>query len=652
MKLISLKSRSGASTVIAFLLLIVFTFPDAIKSQIKVMKNEKLIFPETIKRFVILRPSGELKDSIPVLEIFSEDAGNKKVVENLFENSFMKETVKLYFLVQNYLYNKGILTEFEPAYLLLSNQQGGFPKFGFYLKEAGNYIDKKNVPYIDLVKNDAGNEGYLGSMTQIYPHEMGHILYQMLSGITEFNFPRSCDVHFSTITTDYRIAFHEGFAVHFENVSREYETNKQLKDAIINDFLVKKKKVRTSIKGYERDFKLPLRLDYYKTTMLMWYQNFEALKRYEWVKSGGMKYRNDVIKTENTEKAIFYRNSGIYQDTTKLRTIVQAVSTEGVIATFFTRLMDSDLKFNYMKKEFYLPFLYNSKNNFLNPQEIFTPLENEYLKIFVVLYKYVNSVQTKNSQFLDFVKGYVKEFPDEKNSIYNIFKFATGYNIPDNMGPEIWILNKGYNHGFLVMDQSGSTVIPFYTFNLNAADDIDLLTIKNMSKSNAQEILKYRDEKGFIGSIDEIFSIKGLSKQTAEALKESIYDLEYVNKAENEQNLNISMLVLRNVVHPFIRGIWTFILFLLIYYFAFWKRQYDIKIVPVKKLIFKMLKMVLFILFGLISVIFPINNIMLFLMVVSVYILIEIFIRKDVLKRKDALFTSFTMALLILYSLW
>lgn len=159
------------------------------------LSYDEVIYPKGLQKFVILKPTGITKNGISVLEVFSGDAQNKKIVEELFEKSFMKESVKLYFLVQNYLINHGTLKAYEPAYLLLSNEQGGFPRFGFYLKEGKDNLDKRDVPYIELVKNNSREENTFGSMTQNYPHEMGHILYQMLSEITKFNFPHSTDVH-------------------------------------------------------------------------------------------------------------------------------------------------------------------------------------------------------------------------------------------------------------------------------------------------------------------------------------------------------------------------------------------------------------------------------------------------------------------------
>ena len=615
--------------------------------------HENPLYPKKVPRFLILKPTDEKKDNLPVLEIFSEEAENKKTVEHLFENSFIKESVKLYFLVQNYLINQGILKNHEPAYLLLSSEQGGFPNFGFCLKKGdGNYLDKRKTPYIELVKNNNRKENFLGSMTQIYPHEMGHIIYQMLSGITQIDYPRSLDVHYSTLTTDYRTSFHEGFAIHFENASRIYESNSDLKEAIAQDILRKKKMLASYVSGYIRDFKLPLRLDYYRSSMLVWYQNFDMLKRYEWVQSGWTKFRNANINAKNTEKALFYRNSGIAQDRGQLRTLQQALATEGVIATFFTKLIESDLKYRYLSWDFYQPFLCNRESPPSKPESFFSPLMNLYTKIFVVLFKYVNSNRIERPQIIDFIDGYTQEFPEEEEKIRSIFKFATGYDIPDCIAPELWVLNKKHKHGFLVMDQFGGNIIPFYSFDLNTADAVDICTFKEIPKGEARTIIDYLNEKEGLISFDEIETIPGVSLKASEILKTAVYDLDDINRFEEGLDFNIAKMILLNIAHPFLKGVWTFLIFMSIYYMAFLKRQSHRNKLSIRLFFLKLLKMILYVLIGLFCVILPINSILVFTLAVLFILLIQILFTRDSQRKKDALFSTCLMWVLLLYSLW
>jgi len=96
-------------------------------------------------RVVLLQPVDSTIGGIPVLKIKPSEDTVSQVVYDLFEYSFMRTSVKLYYLVQAYLINEGQLELYEPAYLLLSQNQGGFPKFGFYLLQNGLVIDKTHV---------------------------------------------------------------------------------------------------------------------------------------------------------------------------------------------------------------------------------------------------------------------------------------------------------------------------------------------------------------------------------------------------------------------------------------------------------------------------------------------------------------------------
>ncbi len=652
-EIIMFKSQISISLILG--LLILLSYFDSLRAtninQEKDSFEEVYIYPKGTRRTVILKPTKEIRDNLPLLEIFFEDTDNKRIVEKLFETTFMRKAVKLYFLVQNYLINQCVLKAHEPAYLLLSNTQGGFPRYGFYLKNGQDYQNKANVPYIDLVKNDTDPENHLGSMTQIYPHEMGHILYRMLAKTTDEPVPEPSDIHYISLTTDYRTAFNEGFAINFENLAREYEFNEELKQDIFHDIEFMKNRIKHKVAGYDRDFRLPLRLDYYRTTMILWDQKFEDIKRYEWVKSGLAKYKNETMNSRKVEKARYYRNSGIRCDKTHLKPLQRALATEGVISSFFYKLLESDLKNSYLNREFYAQFLLNAENLSFNPEQVFAPFENELLKVFVILAKYLDTKKTQKSQLVDFVKGYLAEFPQEKDEIFNVFQFATGYKVPDKMGPEVWILNKEHEHGFFVMDQFGGNFLPFYTFNLNAADVFDLLTLKKVPKDEAQRILDYRDKKGFITDLNEISQIPDVSQQTIEILQNSGYDASYLESFEEEDFFNIPKMISLTIAHLLLRGLLYFLIFILVY-FLFLKKLASQKKFSFKIMILKLLKILLFVFFGLVSVIFSANPITLFLIFSLVFISFEFIVRRDVFKRKDALISSFVITVMVFYSVW
>ena len=175
--------------------------------------------PAAMERVVVMQPTGDMINDLPEMVLISDTLQLYKKVNDIVSNSFVKDAVELYFLAENYLYNKNKITAIEPAYLALSKNDGGFAKVGFYLKNEEGHIEKSNTPYIDIVEGRIeGNYEKLMSITQLYPHEMGHLIYGMLNSNKGNYHSRSVDMHYFSVITDYTTAFNEGFAEHIENI--------------------------------------------------------------------------------------------------------------------------------------------------------------------------------------------------------------------------------------------------------------------------------------------------------------------------------------------------------------------------------------------------------------------------------------------------
>ena len=598
-------------------------------------------------KIVILSPIDSIINDLPVLTIMPENDVTT-MVYNLFEKSYMYQSARLYNLCQNYLIKINKIEKTEPVYLLLSKSQGGFARSGFYLKQGDSILDKSNASYIELVKNNAHSEDYLGSMTQIYPHEMGHVIYHMLSEDSDSIVPGAVDVHYVSLVTDFRTAFNEGFAMHFENMAREFDPDTARLRKIDEDFNKKREAVKPKVKSYVRDFKWPFRIDYYRTTMVFWFQNFEDIKRYEWVKTGKIKYRNVSNSFSNPEKSLFYRNSGIEADTA-LKNPQQMYSTEGVIASFFYNVMHSNLKDNYPDISLLKMFLPISQISNEKILQVINPFENQYIKIFYVLNKHVNFSLTERSQFIDFVKGYCFEFPDEVKTIQKIFEETTGYPIDIDSGSELWIVNSGYEHGILVMDQFGGIVLPFYCFNLNAADQADLKTYHEISDIDADLIINHIDENGPLASYADLNLIKGLSEQTRRILIDNKFSPEFFKNFEEENiTLSIKNLIFSNVSHLLIRGIIYCLVSILLSFIVF--RVTIHKIPGIKKAILYLLKFLLFFILGFACIIITNKPAMYFILSSFLIMLTGYFFSRKREHNLAITLSSFIMFAIILYS--
>ncbi|MCB9048711.1 MAG: helix-hairpin-helix domain-containing protein [Lewinellaceae bacterium] len=495
--------------------------------------------PDSLRRIVILRPTGETIDGLPEMAIVPDTSLLYRKARQAVGHTFAREIVELYFLAQVYLRNKGERETIEPAYLALTQNQGGYARFGFHLQDVGAM---PQTPYVDIVeKTVEAPLGRLMSFTQLYPHEMGHVIYRLLSSdSTREQTSRCVDMHYFSVMTDYGTAFNEGYAEHIENAARRYEPNDSIRAEIMADIRKVQEKQPRWKRGFEHDFRWPLRLGYYKATMVLWYQQLEDLKRYEQAIDGMVRFKNISLEKGSAEDRLTFRNSGLYP-TSEPRNRPQALATEGAVSLFFTRLFDSRLPGIYREPSFYRQFLYDTTRQAGNPEELFSPWQNLYLKEFVVLHDFVTFEHSNSAQALDFLEGYCQSFPDEKEAIEQIFQAAFGES-HRYLPPEIWLLVKGHEHRLLALDAFGAITVPVYTFDINRAELEDLLTVPGLSEEEARTILKRRWENGFFNSLEEAGAVEGLSPEGRKALLASAFDEEYFESLP-EPELDITALI-------------------------------------------------------------------------------------------------------------
>ena len=152
----------------------------------------------------VLRDTGMRRDGLPV---YAPHPDGARFVA-LLSRGLPGRLLRLYAMEQRYLQaRKGVVP--EPAYLLLSDREGGFPGFGFCLGEAC----KPDAGYVDLHVGYRAT-GYLGAMDQIFPHELAHVIVAQLAGPPTPG--GSNQMHAIAVRTDRREAFSEGFAEHFQ----------------------------------------------------------------------------------------------------------------------------------------------------------------------------------------------------------------------------------------------------------------------------------------------------------------------------------------------------------------------------------------------------------------------------------------------------
>ncbi len=449
----------------------------------------------------------------------------------------------------------GAKTAIEPAYIALTNHEGGFARKGFVLLRDGDPVNHSTTQYVDLVERAVqGPQNRLMSVTQLYPHELTHVLYRLLcSRDSVERTPKHVDVHYFSIVTDYGTAFDEGFAEHIENMARFYEPDPHIREGIFQDIDRLRDRIPRDLARFERDIRFPLRLGFYRSTMLVWYQRYENFKRYEHAVGRLARFRSAVPARGDLEDRLTFRNAGIRTDSPIVRNAAQQFACEGVVNAFFTHLTRGKPGERYLPDSFYRAFLPDTAVLPASLPALFPPWKNQMLKYIHVLHRFVAREQSPDAQFAAFLNGYLQTFPEEKEEVLRIFKTVTGLEYPAPLPPERWLRVNGYQHRVLVLDAWGALTVPEYTFNLNAAEAVDLLTVPGMSEEDAARIVAYRDAQGGFSDWEALRAVPGLAPGLADRL------LQYRMRPDTagssaEPELSIGGFVLA-VVKKFLLGI-------------------------------------------------------------------------------------------------
>lgn len=609
-------------------------------------------FPWNSEKLVLLSPTGELKDDLPIFSLLSDTSQIGLNLDHLTAHSFIQKAVDLYGYATCFLQNSGELENPDPPFLLLSQQDGGFARKGFYIRNGTELIDKSQTRYIDIMEKRAlANPNKLMSITQLYPHEMGHILYGLLNTKKEEQTSRSIDMHYFSLRTDYSTAFNEGFSEHIENIARLYEENDSIRKGINEDLVLIEKKNRFFIKGFTRDFRNPFRIGYYKMTMPVWYQQFEDYKRHAQALDGQVRYRNTSLELKNPEDRLTYRNSGVSQDTSVLKNYVQMISTEGAVSAFFTQLTQSTLGQSYQDSSFYRLFLRDTSDIFLAPEEVFDPIQNQFLKYFFVIHNYMNDADFAQAPLIDFIEGYCAAFPSEEQAVKRIFNEVLHLEYQSELPPDLWILVKNHSHRMLVLDPYGAIKIPCYTFDLNAGEVDDFLTLKGMNRPDAEKIVRFRDRQGFFTSFDQLRQIPDLSAQSIQLVLDNQFDSEYIEEI-NLPDLTFSAILMK--ILKALAGkilIWYLLTAFLIYLIFLRREESGIHHTLYFSLSY-LLQWVLFVVAGLFFVL--VSEQAWFFLLVLTLLIVGIHLlrfRKDHIKLKRSILASFLVFLVVLLSM-
>ena len=469
-------------------------------------------------KLLVLTETGHIRNGLPVL--LPHPGGAE--IEALFSRGFSGRLLRLYQYEQEYLRRATGLHP-EPAYLLLSGQRGGFPRFGFYLEN----LEKKRAGYVDLHKSSS-RKGRFGSMDQIFPHELAHIIMRQLAG--EPRPGRSNQMHAIAVRTDPQQAFQEGFAEHFQVMAIEDPDADPATAALLSDSR-HKRLADDNARRYRRELEArwnpagPMRMGF-----LFWFSGTEQVWRYYGVTANV--FAHETLIPERMIASGDYHSAYLIQNTLPgdLHAAPKAVpvllSTEGAVSTLFYRWnTERVLVEHYREEEFYRLFGAS--------RAAVSAVENSYLKMFHVLHL------KKPADTAAFVDGYKAVFPDESAGVDRLVQEVL-LGRPLQVPSSIWLANPSFRTGTSLFDQFRS--LPrIHTFDLNAATPVELLAVPGVSRELAERILDgapysdLADLGNTIGLTQDIF-------QTFVAMSSEMERLAQ-GSAEDETVLNLNTIV-------------------------------------------------------------------------------------------------------------
>ena len=430
----------------------------------------------------------------------------------------------------------------QPAFLFLSDRQGGFPAEHFWLEQPdGSLEEMRDVPFVDMVVDERDfAPGAVDGLEQIYAHELGHLIMASLAGPA----PRkaSSAMHFMTVRTDPWYAFTEGFGEHFQPMALDH---------------------------YGSAASSATRNQAPSDSERFWYSRFAreetegcwicpANLRLLWWQGRGEQRLRDAPLRENAfvhqlalpeglrgdrrpaGEARMYRDVMPPAAGGPLKNASQMLSSEAVMATFFYRLAsDARLRNSYREPPFYQAFLgeeHAADLARLGPAALISPAENVYLKAFDILHR---RFEWSQAPAISFVSGWAAQFPDEAAAVYDVFLDVTrgvtveraafashaapGYlaglrdrllagtgRIDGNLGRPLWMVSPGMSFGmglyrYFLVPQS-------FTLDLNGADVADLRSVPGVSSAVAEAIVREREARGSFAAVGDLAGVPGVSK--------------------------------------------------------------------------------------------------------------------------------------------
>jgi len=324
----------------------------------------KVVFAEAVSTELVEDING---NKLCYARVLSPNSNKYKIINHLFESTTISYFLRIGDCLNYFIKN-------ETPLIFVTDWTDPTEMAGLRLESEGKVIDYPNLCF--LAFNTHWDDIKSSGIEEIFAHEFSHLWLSLLG--YDFGLSQSNKFHTCTAITDPFMAFSEGFAEHFEIVTKDLGDNLDWK-SIFWDY------------GYDVNAWLCLRDE-----QLRYY----GVVNNRFIYHTAFPYSQDY-DTYNHLHLDHITSSAFTPE--KLKNGNQMMASEGVISSVFYQMYKHELfKNTFLDDIFYLQF--GVDKNDLNP------LMNLYIKILFAISK----ISLKKSTLMvDFIQSYGNEFSNE-----------------------------------------------------------------------------------------------------------------------------------------------------------------------------------------------------------------------------------------------
>jgi hypothetical protein len=475
--------------------------------------------PSPPPSIVILSDTGTQREGLPVLRRHQDP---QRYV-TLLTRGYSGRLLRLYRLVQQFTHPE---REPQPAYLLLSQNQGGFPRFGFEIDGEAH----PDLAYVDLHERSTLS-GRAGAIDQIFPHELLHIIVRELAG--EPPEGGANQVHAVGVRTDRITAFNEGFAEHAQVMAVDAADGAPDTRALASD-TESRDQAFAAMADYRRVLSARWSIaTKARMTFPFWFSRTEQVLRYHAVRDNLFAHDTVVpprLRASGHVYSAYLIENVVPGDSGQTpKTPGRLLSTEGVVSALFVRLVTAPaIQRAYRDDGFY--------RRFSSSAQQLDGVDNAYLKIFA-------AIQKGGYDTAAILRAYIGLFPDEASALMEVVR-ATLYTEDLNLPCEIWLRNDRFHAGTTLFDQLRA-VPRAHTFDLNASSAADLAGVQGMTIEANQAI---RARAPFL-QIEDVSHVAGVRPELVAELVRMHSAMASQRAANEEESASLSI---RTILLPYV----------------------------------------------------------------------------------------------------